>query len=178
MDFKPFPKISRFNRDVVVTEKIDGTNASITITEDGQFLTASRTRYITPQDDNYGFSQWAHEHKADLLTLGVGTHFGEWWGQGIQRNYGLNHKRFSLFNVKRWDPTTLPHCCHVVPILKVTTFEALNVKEIMENLKASGSMACPGYNNPEGIVIYHTASNTLFKKTFLKDDKGKWEEDQ
>lgn len=32
-----------------------------------------------------------------------------------------------------------------------------------------GSYASLGFNNPEGIVIYHTASNTCFKKT-IKDD--------
>ena len=103
-EFVEFPKISRLSRECVITEKLDGTNASITITEDGQFLTGSRTRWITPEDDNYGFSKWAHEHKEELLGLGVGTHFGEWWGGGIQRNYGLpkDDKRFWLFNTIRW----------------------------------------------------------------------------
>ncbi len=32
------------------------------------------------------------------------TYFGEWWGSGVQRGYGLQKgdKRFSLFNVSRW----------------------------------------------------------------------------
>ena len=41
-DFAGFPKIARLNRQVIVTEKIDGTNAQIRITEDGQFLVGSR----------------------------------------------------------------------------------------------------------------------------------------
>ena len=62
-DFVSFPKIARYSRNVVVTEKIDGTNAQVFIGEDGEFLTGSRNRWITPEDDNYGFSRWAHEHK-------------------------------------------------------------------------------------------------------------------
>ena len=81
MEFKPFTKIARLQREIIVTEKIDGTNAQICITEDGQFLTGSRTRWITPDDDNFGFSKWAHEHKEELMGLGMGQHFGEWWGK-------------------------------------------------------------------------------------------------
>ena len=80
MEFESFGKIARLSRECTITEKIDGTNAQICITEDGQFLTGSRTRWITPQDDNMGFSAWAHEHKDELMPLGVGRHFGEWWG--------------------------------------------------------------------------------------------------
>lgn len=109
MDFKEFPKIPRLSRDMVITEKLDGTNACIYIGEDGEFLTGSRTRWITPgkQTDNYGFSQWAHSHKDELLKLGPGLHFGEWWGSGIQRKYGLSEKRFSLFAVHRWEDPAL-----------------------------------------------------------------------
>ena len=63
MTFVAFPKIARLSRECEITEKLDGTNASITITEDGQFLTASRTRWITPADDHYGFARWAREHR-------------------------------------------------------------------------------------------------------------------
>ena len=101
-DFVAFPKIPRLSRRCVITEKIDGTNACIFIGEDGEFLVGSRTRWITPENDNHGFARWAYEHKDELLGLGPGRHFGEWWGQGIQRGYGLKEKRFSLFNTSRW----------------------------------------------------------------------------
>ena len=78
MEFEKFTKIARFSREVIVTEKIDGTNAQIVITEDGEFFTGSRNRFITPEDDNFGFSKWAHEHKEELMKLGVGKHYGEW----------------------------------------------------------------------------------------------------
>ena len=104
LEFREFPKIARLSREMIITEKIDGTNAQILITEDGQILTGSRNRWITPQDDNYGFAKWVEENKQEILKLGVGRHFGEWWGGGIQRGYNLpkGEKRFSLFNVSRW----------------------------------------------------------------------------
>lgn len=41
-EFMQFPKMARYSREVIVTEKIDGTNAQICITEDGEFSTGSR----------------------------------------------------------------------------------------------------------------------------------------
>lgn len=193
-DFKEFPKIARFNREVLVTEKIDGTNAQIYIGEDGEFLTGSRTRWITPENDNYGFSRWAHDHKDELMLLGPGRHFGEWWGSGIQRGYGLQNgeKRFSLFNTIRWclhgtepqrvpaaDPRVikmqdmLPPCVGLVPILWRGLFSKLNLDVIMADLQITGSMAAPGFKNPEGVVVYHVAGCVGFKKTFSKDDEPK-----
>src|ERR1700760_1069627 len=126
-EFKPFASIARLSRDIVITEKLDGTNACIHIGPDGEFLTGSRTRWITPADDNYGFSKWAHDNKESLMSLGEGTHFGEWWGAGIQRNYGLKEKRFSLFNVARWNTEQRPECCHIVPILFIGEFLTINI---------------------------------------------------
>ena len=175
-DFFEFPKMARYSREVIVTEKIDGTNAQILITEDGEFFTGSRTRWITPENDNFGFSRWAHEHKDELMALGPGRHFGEWWGSGIQRGYNLpkGEKRFSLFNVSRWE-NERPACCHVVPILWRGLFDDFKVDAVMFDLKTSGSVAAPGFMNPEGIVIFHTKGNIGFKKTFEKDETGKWD---
>ncbi len=171
LEFKPFTKIGRWSREVIVTEKIDGTNASIYIDKDGTFLTGSRNRWITPQDDNFGFSKWAHENKDELLRLGPGHHFGEWFGKGIQRNYGLNEKRFALFNVIRHEASR-PACCHLVPVLWRGNANDLKIDQIMEHLKLFGSQAVP-YMNPEGIVLFFTHNNAIFKKTFESDVEGK-----
>lgn len=172
IEFKGFPKMARWSRDIVITEKLDGTNASIYIGEDGEFLTGSRTRWITPDDDNFGFSRWAHENKACLLELGVGTHFGEWWGSGIQRKYNANEKRFSLFNTHRWGEER-PDCCHVVPVLYKGENKPNAIEEALEYLKAFGSQAAPGFMNPEGVVLFHVASGIGFKKTIEKDEVPK-----
>ena len=171
MEFKEFNKIYRLSRPCIVTEKLDGTNASICITDDGQFFIGSRTRWITPQDDNYGFAKWSMENKEELMKLGIGHHFGEWWGQGIQRNYGLKEKRWSLFNTSRWClnghepksiPTTdprvfktqdiLPSCCGLVPVVYEGIFGSFSFDTLIYNLKATGSLAVPGWMKPEGLV--------------------------
>lgn len=193
-EFVGFPKIARLNRECIITEKIDGTNACICITEDGQFLTGSRSRWITPSDDNYGFSEWAHRNIDDLMTLGPGLHFGEWWGSGCQRGYGLQkgEKRWSLFNVARWSlygsqpqmiPTAdpriekwqdvLPECCHLVPVLYRGLFDTARVEEAVELLRLSGSKAAPGFMKPEGVICFHVAGNVGFKVTLEKDTEHK-----
>jgi len=195
--FTGFPKMGRLTRECVITEKIDGTNAQIYITQDGQFLTGSRTRWITPGDDNFGFAKWAHEHKDELMALGPGQHFGEWWGAGIQRKYGLKEKRFSLFNVSRWhlagqtpgvraqawDPVTkafkstptepLPPCCSLVPTLYSGIFSTTIADNMILKLQHEGSQAAPGFMDPEGIVIYHVALGAMFKKTVKNDESPK-----
>lgn len=174
MEFLEFPKIARLSRDCFITEKIDGTNATIYISEDGEFLTGSKTKWITPKDDNYGFSKWAHEHKDELIKLGPGWHRGEWWGSGIQRGYGLKEKRFSLFNVSRWlDDEIRPSCCGVVPLLYQGLFETMAVYNCLEDLKQYGSKAIPGFMRPEGVVVFHVAGNMFFKKTIEKDEEPK-----
>jgi len=193
-EFQEFPKIARFSREVIVTEKIDGTNACVFVGPDGEFLTGSRTRWITPEDDNYGFSRWAHEHKNELLTLGPGRHFGEWWGGGCQRGYGLpkGEKRFSLFNVTRWClhgktpqqiltadsrivqmQDVLPPCVGLVPVLWRGLFDELNIDDVLADLRDSGSRAAPGFMRPEGIVIFHVAGCVGFKKTLERDEEPK-----
>ena len=208
VEFVGFPKIGRYSREAIATEKLDGTNGQLYVEEldgcaadgavyesNGLALWAgSRTRWVTPAADNYGFARWAAEHGEELLQLGRGRHFGEWWGSGIQRGYGLakGEKRFSLFNVVRWclagrkpqqipkaDPRlvvmqdVLPACVGLVPVLWRGPFHELDVGRIMAGLAASGSHAAPGFIHPEGIVVYHTAGNVGFKKTFVKDDLPK-----
>jgi hypothetical protein len=184
-EFEPWPKMARLSRECVITEKIDGTNAQVFITEDGQIFAGSRTRWITPADDNYGFARWVEENKSELLKLGPGRHFGEYWGAGIQRRYGLTEKRFSLFNTLRWCSThrgpvemlpgqeLAPACCHVVPVLYRGEFLTSHIFSCLSDLKNLGSFAAPGFMSPEGIVIYHTAAGVAFKKTILGDESPK-----
>jgi RNA ligase len=173
-EFQDFPKMARWSREIIVTEKIDGTNAQVFIDEDGEFAVGSRTRWITPADDNYGFAAWAHANKDELMKLGPGRHFGEWWGRGIQCNYAKPDRTFSLFNVTRWaDPEVRPACCSVVPTLyRGMMFPGVAEKFIRE-LERDGSVAAPGFMQPEGIVIYHVAAGIGFKKTILKDEVPK-----
>jgi hypothetical protein len=209
--FQEFPKIPRLSRDIRITEKIDGTNACVVVPEDPAALVIaqSRNRFIYPEDDNYGFALWVQQHSDELRGLGPGRHFGEWWGLGIQRGYGLSERRFSLFNVSRWnkelwetnETTRLlaeqlrwhrdkekgkdvarpearvfkpaPACCHVVPVLWTGIFDSTSITTILQKLELNGSEAAPGFTDPEGIVIFHTASRHLYKKTVKDDEKSK-----
>jgi len=169
-EFIAFPKISRLSREIIVTEKIDGSNAQIAIDEFGTVRAGSRNRWITPQSDNYGFAAWVEAHRDELRALGPGRHYGEWWGCGIQRGYGLKEKRFSLFNVSRWaDDAMRPACCGVVPVLYRGLFDTSAIEHALDILAFNGSAAAPGFMDPEGVVIFHTASGELYKKT-LKND--------
>jgi hypothetical protein len=174
-EFIGFPKIPRLSRQCVITEKIDGTNGVICWDDNMQFmLVGSRTRWITTSDDHFGFARWASDNVEELKKLGPGTHHGEWWGQGIQRGYGLKEKRFSLFNTGKWsDDTTRPACCHVVPVLWTGIFNTDIVVYAMDQLALGGSVAAPGFMNPEGVIVYHRAGNLMFKKTIKNDDVPK-----
>jgi hypothetical protein len=136
----------------------------------------SRKRWLAPgKEDNFGFAGWVSDNAEDLVrVLGQGMHYGEWWGAGIQRRYGLDHKRFSLFNTSRWTPGGLfeagaPGELDVVPVLEVGTGEWV-VEEALAKLRDVGSFAAPTFRNPEGVVVYHTAANAYFKATL--DDDG------
>lgn len=173
--FEEFEKIPRLKRGCVITEKIDGTNAQIHITEAGEILAGSRTRYITPKDDNFGFAKWVEANKTELMKLGPGRHFGEWWGSGVQRGYGLKNgeKRFSMFNVGRWTQETLPSCVGLVPVLYEGTFSSDVVDRLIQDLRDNGSKAAPGFTNPEGLIVYHAAARSMFKVTLEKDEEPK-----
>lgn len=165
--------MARLTRECIITEKLDGTNAQIVITEDGDYRVGSRTRWITPENDNFGFAGWVKEHEEEILNLGPGRHFGEWWGRGIQRGYGLTERRFSLFNVSRWDNDDRPGCCSVVPTLYRGDFDTQVANQTIADLASGGSVAAPGFMNPEGIIVFHVAGNLGFKKTIKDDEKPK-----
>ena len=229
INFIEFPKIARLSREVIVTEKLDGTNAQVFIPEtpdircicnsyrtgfhgpiehlpDGgcrvyhesdpcmrqceckayqpdperRIFAGSRSQWITPEKDNAGFARWVEQSKDELFKLGPGSHFGEWWGSGIQRGYGLTkgEKRFSLFNVSRWGPggkdeAMKPACCGTVPVLHRGAFQMEAIDAALKRLRENGSVAAPGFMRPEGVVVFHTAANICFKKTIDGDAQPK-----
>lgn len=171
-EFQPWPKIARLNRDITITEKIDGTNAAILVADDLTVAAQSRTRIITPEDDNFEFARWVQEHAAELaVTLGPGRHFGEWWGQGIQRKYGLDEKRFSLFNTARY--AGLEGLVSTVPVLYQGPFSGWVVSRELDQLRWHGSVAAPGFMHPEGVVVFHSAAQQMFKVTLKGDEAPK-----
>ena len=196
LEFKKFPKIGRMRRDCCITEKIDGTNAQIQFDEEGNMLVGSRKRQIWPEGttvkhigcrlvkvkgtDNMGFAGWAYEHQAELFEfLGEGRHYGEWCGGKIQRGYGMTEKKFLLFAVNRFGegrqeiPQSLQDIgLGVVPTLYEGEFTTNVVDSVMALLKLEGSKL-NGFDNPEGVVVFHSGTGHYFKVTFEHDYAGK-----
>ncbi|HEY5960215.1 MAG TPA: RNA ligase family protein [Polyangiaceae bacterium] len=211
-EFQKFPKIALLFQDIVITEQIDGINGAIGIDDDGLLANwasgtvlgdgvvsneghamyvyaQSRNRIVTPTMDDHGFARWVWDNAASLVAdLGPGLHFGEWWGSGINRGYGLpeGEKRFSLFNTERWtEPCPIQHCdsqcglpkqfktpgLGVVPVIWRGTFSTDAVEGTLQWLEDYGSQAAPGFMNPEGVVVYHTAGDVMFK-AIIKNDKA------
>jgi hypothetical protein len=208
-EFQAWPKIPRLNRNCIATEKIDGTNAAIVIefveagapkdefeiarvdldlsdTREFAVFAQSRKRLLQTNEaggkgaDNFAFAQWVKENAFELAAvLGEGRHYGEWWGQGIQRAYGLTEKRFSLFNAGRWHDSqgnglgdsAAPNCCSVVPVIATGNNINAVAEGAIAELNEHGSFAAPGFDDPEGVIVYHTAAKTSFKVT-CKDDES------
>jgi len=151
-EFKAWPKIPRScGENVVITEKMDGTNSCIVIRDVVIVGVQSRKRFITPEDDNYGFATWVKANEESLLSLGEGHHYGEWVGPGIQKNpHNLLEKRLFLFNTFRWNENNpqLPSCCSVVPVLYNGELEDITLELEMAALKIKSLEA--GYV-PEGL---------------------------
>ncbi|XVU22566.1 RNA ligase family protein [Actinoplanes sp. CA-054009] len=221
-DFPKWPKTPRFEKEIAVTEKLDGTNGLISIERhpfgagaDGMTAeeleaegifpvlpfweplgadglpvyeywvrAGSRNRWLTRKSDNHGFARWVDENAVGLAKLGAGQHYGEWFGSGIQRGYGLNEKRFALFNVSRWKDDRPGHWAEkgypyasavqvpeevpgltTVPLLVVgdgySVSEAVDIS--LGLLERIGSVAVRGFSRPEGVCIYFSASNSYMK---------------
>jgi hypothetical protein len=199
-EFQKWGSISRLFRPILITEKIDGTNAQIYVADreeaeaddyergyegipelpwifvdDFALLAGSRKRYLDSKSDNFGFHQWVSDNAGALVYLGPGRHFGEWWGKGIQRGYDKKDRTFSLFNVFRYslDPSLYKPIWNVgvevVPLLYAGDWGLDHIQMTMKTLEVTGSIASPGYYNPEGIVIFHTHGKVLFKTTLDGD---------
>ncbi len=164
IEFQKFPSIPRvYKLHMMVTEKIDGTNAQIFVPDDPAepLLAGSRNRWLTPESDNFGFASWVRDNQEALRNLGPGRHFGEWFGLGIQRGYGLDHKRFALFNTRQ-DLAGLPDNVCKVPLLYIGEFDLDYAKDCFTILLVNGSTLVPGYPKPEGIVV---SGDVRFKLT-------------
>lgn len=185
MTYPAYPKTPRLEKPMVVTEKIDGTNALVQIvhiddvlvehvdkvvarTDTHYMFAGSRKRYITPDDDNFGFAGWVQANAHGLFELGEGRHYGEWWGTGIQRGYGLDTRRWSLFDPDRYE-TYDGEPWDVVPVLYRGQFDTNSIETVAYELWRDGSRAAPGWDRPEGVVAWHVQARQPFKLLIDKD---------
>ena len=192
----PLAEVDHFQTGGGPIEFFDGTREHLVaevIHENNYYVVfaQSRTRFITPEADNFGFAAWVKANAQNLVEiLGPGRHFGEWWGNGIQRGYGLprGERRFSLFNVTRYNPfenfvglhsaqsagETLFPALPTLGLVPVLTWrnddanmksQAGLVQDSLSWLSFRGSLAVhtPIFNKPEGVVLFHTRSGQTFK---------------
>lgn len=210
-EFRAWPKTTRYFRDIVVSEKLDGTNGALHIADvtdsdwhaddsvialaevNGRVFAVgaqSRNRIINLAADNQGFARWVLDNVSTLVEdLGPGLHYGEFWGQGIGRKYGLTEKRFSLFNPsfgfgEYFHPSPSPDGTYQIKTPGLTTVPVLYsgphsteaIRRTLADLRDFGSLAAPGFMRPEGVVIYHTHAHKIIGKVTLdSQDAGKWE---
>lgn len=176
---------------MTITQKIHGTNAQIRVYEvvdptglndlvvfegkNYKVQASSRTRDIFVGDDNFGFARYVFDNKQEIVEkLGVGTHYGEWAGPGINSGEGLSEKKFVIFNHYRYPAERpLPPQMVVVPVLYHGPYDERIVSEAMASLKIEGSRLAPGFMRPEGIVI--EVSGKKYKKVF-EAEETKWTE--
>lgn len=141
----------------------------------------SRNRWLkkTKQDDNYGFAAWVHENAETLVKLGPGNHYGEWFGRGIQRGYGLSQKYFALFNEKKFGEFILAghqlETLTAVPTLAEDVFSDALIDGALADLAGYGSVIAwvlgGTLNAPaEGVIVQHSQNLVRFKVLLEHDD--------
>jgi hypothetical protein len=193
MSYPKFGSIPRWYKQFTISEKVDGTNGLIAVADDDQqyhelrtegvepvgfsehglaIFAGSRNRWLTTENDNAGFAKWVSANVDSAAALGTGLHYGEWYGSGIQRGYGLTKgdKRFALFNTYRWGEIR-PAAFDVVPVLWEGSGDDIQagIDAAITTLVLEGSILVPGFRNPEGIVIYSHEAKSYWKKTLAND---------
>lgn len=99
--------------------KLHGTNAGVQVKPNGEVMAQSRSRFISPTDDNAGFARWVEENREFFSALAQGsvmtsigglapmTIHGEWCGQGIMKGASIcqvERKLFAVFAIQ-YGPT-------------------------------------------------------------------------
>jgi len=182
--FKKWPSIPRLQNEIFhFSEKIDGTNSCVIIKdyqeaiESGQYwfkiktldnytiFAQSRNKLLTIDNDNFKFAQWVFDNAESLLNLGVGYHYGEWWGKGINTRYSIPEKRFSLFNTSLWNNQNKPECCDIVPYLGTCDINTLQekIQQTKDLLHITGSYVDTNCKNPEGFIIFCELQQQYYK---------------
>lgn len=177
-EFIGYGKTLRIDSDVVITEKIDGTNALIYVSPDGAVWAGGRRRWLTPADDNHGFAQWVKDNEDTLRKdLGPGYHRGEWFGGKIQRGYGLRIPQLALFDVDRylpklspmWDATAAGFVTanlRIVPILSRGPFSFDTIERVERSLKRGSYIYTDDetvFQRPEGFIVRFKDGHVLKK---------------
>jgi hypothetical protein len=200
VDFKAYPKTHRIGTEqYTITEKVDGTNgvvyvhkakpADFRVGKDRSYVKAgSRSRWLEDDGskkwDNHGFGEWVMENERALIELPEGFHYGEWYGRGINRNYGLKDRRFMLFDYARYDKlitnnNILGDLIETETVLAdVVTYDYLSIAIKLNSacLSVEGSVHVRGFSDPEGLIIRSKLRPAVYKYIIRKDEEEEWTE--
>jgi len=196
-EYPKYPSIERFeNIYSIISEKVDGTNGLIEIEYDDGLLAVrfgSRNRWLTLSSDNAGFMNFFAMFAKkiaivpDILRAKAVNEldnrnkvcsnpiriYGEWYGKGIQRGYGLDTKYFMPFHTILAEALIEANVPNIMPphIMYTGKFDKQIADDMMNLLRTHGSGVTPGYFNPEGIVVYFPTYQFCLKDTF---EGAKW----
>lgn len=193
--FKKYQHLERFGTTEVqnieigecyVFPKIDGTNASVWLGEDGVLKAGSRTRELTLEKDNAGFLEWASKQEFLMnYLLENPTHrlFGEWLVPHSLKTYRDDAwKRFYVFDVvelrsedeithdgdekfkyihyEQYKPLLDKHKIDYIP--PICVINNTNYEQLVRQLEKNVFLIKDGEGVGEGIVL----KNYLFKNKY------------
>jgi hypothetical protein len=187
-----FPKIQRLeNLEVIVTEKLDGTNAVIykETEEDGtiRFKFGSRNRWLGGHDEkgkiieNHGFFQFCSDNLEYLMKLSDGYHYGEFIGPGINRGYFRDKKMLFLFDTRLEEAANnglFGPDIRTVPVL-AENISLIEVMMYMKDIKDENPELMSTINEQvkmEGVMLYIPRLNQRIKVIFDKEHNPQKEE--
>lgn len=197
--FVGFPKIPRWSGELIITEKIDGTNAQIYI-QDIEDMDLDKwvcfhpdcPGIVVPNPANHGAAvrlimagsrnRWLNyrEQKQDNFGFAAWVFEnrhelaklgpGQHFGEWWGRGIGRNYDRIDR-KFSLFNPDRYAERPEVCHVVPRIPYGT--PESAMGFLQRNGSQAAPGFMNPEGIIIYHTRSRTTYKMTFEHDKEGK-----
>lgn len=158
------------NGEVYIFPKLDGTNTSVYLNDDGEIEVASRNRVLTPEHDNAG--AYVALHSQDKFKRFFAAHpnwrlYGEWLIPNVIRNYRDDAwRKFYVFDVMDENGKYIPYfdyapilnnfwtpndfCIEWIPLIALLTNpDTEDVMQQLENCNYLVKDDKPG----EGIVI-------------------------
>ena len=175
--FLKYPHLERLGTDdvegilegkVYVFPKIDGTNASVWMDEDGTLGTGSRKRVVTPEDDNQGFAAYVAKNEALFLDVCGGCHprwrlYGEWLVPHSLKTYRDDSwRKFYVFDVFDEEFARFLHVEDYYEILVDYDIDVIPIQAIVTNptqewlikqLEANSYLIRDGEGVGEGLVL-------------------------
>lgn len=190
MEFDKYMHIERFGTDEVegieigecwVFPKIDGTNASVWMNDDGVMCAGSRNRELTLDNDNAGFlkAMCQHEGVIDFLTSNPHLRlYGEWLVPHSLKTYREDAwRKFYVFDVRNSQGENFPYLAYK-DILEAYDIDYIPPIRVIKNGSYDDFIKCleentyliqDGQGAGEGIVIKnYSYRNKYGRQTWAK----------